>query len=277
MLKFGNHFTNLDKFEFPKHNCQVMKKRLIRFVWYSYQDNPRLHQQRDSVILLELLPFLEQCGYAYYDSIFNYPGNSYEDKVFSYEFKDDDLILVTTRPPLHDDKQLNGSRKIYKTNHPIERHALNFIDQYCFDACSRNSTKLTEKLANQLVGEMQYRAHIDYRVHKCADYKVVTKYEPFAPSKKPKEKKSSAFIIFIEALGGFPKMLFVFGVGGAEGLIFSRILNKRLWPIINLDLNGPSRFLMYEIGTNYSAKDYSSISAVEGVKCDLVLDALLYN
>lgn len=250
-----------------------MEKRLIRFALFTYKDNPRIHRQRDCALLIELLPFLWKNNYKYYDSIFNYPEKKYPPSTFNYEFSKDDLIIITTRPPLHDDKQINKVRKIYKTGHPIEDYTLKFIKKHCFAACSRNSTRLKKSLATKLPKEYTNRAQIFYRIKKCADYDRIKRKDSWSHEEKPPKNVSSGFIIFIKASKNFPKILFVFGIGGAEGLIFSRLLNNGLWDQLKFNFDGNSRFIQFELSTNYIGSELDAISNIDNLHCKKILDS----
>lgn len=80
--------------------------------------------------------------------------------------------------------------------------------------------------------------------------------------------------MFFPAEGLLPKMLYVFGMGGQEGLMFARMLKIGLWDELKIDLNGPARFIMVEFPINLIPKKPTSLAFVDEVKekCQVILD-----
>jgi hypothetical protein len=91
-----------------------------------------------------------------------------------------------------------------------------------------------------------------------------------------KTQKSCAFIIFFKKQRILPKMLHVFGIGGEEGLIFSRILRNGLWEELNFDLNGPSRIVMVEFEVHVPEKYPTNMDFIEKLNYDVILDAIIF-
>ena len=85
----------------------MSSKRVFRFAYHASQISDvrmRMHQGRDADALLELLPVLNQKGYRYEGLLLNPPSEKREDApVVDISFLSaSDLVVLTTRPPLHD-------------------------------------------------------------------------------------------------------------------------------------------------------------------------------
>ena len=70
-------------------------------------------------------------------------------------------------------------------------------------------------------------------------------------------------------------MLYVFGMGGEEGLIFSRILKNEMWDKLDIDLNGPSRFIMCEFDIFVPEEYPTNLDFVNELSYDVILDTEL--
>lgn len=72
-------------------------------------------------------------------------------------------------------------------------------------------------------------------------------------------------------------MLYVFGMGGQEGLMFARMLKIGLWDELKIDLNGPARFVMVEFPINLIPSKPTCLVFVDDVtsKCKVILDVEL--
>ena len=70
-------------------------------------------------------------------------------------------------------------------------------------------------------------------------------------------------------------MLYVFGMGGEEGLIFARILRNGLWDKLGVDLNGPARFIMVEFEIQVPEQFPTNLDFVKNLNFDVILDTEL--
>jgi hypothetical protein len=235
------------------------------------------------VIFVELLSLLLKHDFLYEDTFLNYPQMK-DKKRCDFDFQNNDIIVLTTRPPLSDKYQ---RRTIYRSGHSLEKKMLMLINT-CFISLSRHVMYLTEELANHLRKGFENRASIEFYVHKnktskSAGYKQIARYghgvdRRWLKWNKPESKKtdrSCAFLIFFSASELLPcKCLFVFGLGGEEGLIFSRILRNGLWDKLKIDLEGPSRFVMVEFDVEIPEFP-TNLDFVKGLKYDIILDTPL--
>lgn len=247
-------------------------KRLFRFQYNTLNIDPLLHQARDLTIIMELSEILfNQEKYIYTDAFMNYPG-IHKKEHFPYHFQADDLMIMPTRPPLSDTESLH-KRIIYRTGHELENAMFKQVKR-CFISLSRKKANLHFNLKRKIDSNYKNRGEIIFRVNKTgktmsAAYQKVTNYkigeeEPWTGiSKIP---YSCGFLMFFPAEGLLPKMLYVFGMGGQEGLMFSRMLKIGLWNELKINLNGPARFIMVEFPINLIPEKPTSLAFVNEVK-----------
>lgn len=256
-------------------------KKLYRFQYFTTDKFPFLHQVRDLTILAEITDLLYNAGYSYEDTFLNYPGmKDLESGLI--QFEKDDLMILTTRPPLSD---LHQKRKIYRTDHVYEKQMLEQI-RTCFISLSRQKLYLTNSISSKLKKGFKNRASIAFYANtndynKSAGYRELSGYgldieRNWKNWRTISEKqKSCAFIILFQKRGILPKMLHVFGMGGEEGLIFSRMLRNGLWKKLKIDLDGPERFIMVELEMEIPEKYPTSLGFVKDLHYDVILDTLL--
>lgn len=258
-------------------------KKLFRFQYFTTDNLPSLHQARDLVSFVELSNILYKEGYMYEDSFLNFPKMTDKESGL-ISFGKNDLMLLTTRPPYSDKFQ---RRKIYRTDHIYEIQMLKQIGRnVCFTSLSRQVMFLHKRLAMHLKKGFENRASISFYMHrnkdnKSAGYKQISEYG-WGQVRKwenwkslSKKQRSSAFLIFHKAKDLLPKMLYVFGMGGQEGVIFSRILRNGLWDKLNIDLYGSSRFIMVEFDIESPVKFPTNLDFIRHLNYDVILDTKL--
>lgn len=258
-------------------------KRLFRFLYFTEDKFPFLHQIRDLAIFDELSSILYKKGYLYEDSFLNYP-EMIDKESGLISFRKNDLMVLTTRPPYSDN---HHRRKIYRTDHIYEKQILKQIGRNaCFISLSRQVMFLRKRLALQLKKEFEDRASITFYVYrnkaiKSTGYRQISEFGWGVERKwkkwksKNNNQKSCAFLIFIKANGILPDMLYVFGMGGEEGLIFSRILRNGLWDKLEIDLNGPSRFVMVEFDIQVTEPYPTNLDFTKEINYNVILDTVL--
>jgi hypothetical protein len=127
--------------------------RLFRLTYSnaSPDDDPRLYKARDCVAFCELSPVFYSFGYEFGTTVHLYPEDERPLSQFP-AFRPADLLLLTTRPPLHDVKpdELYSSRKrIYPGKTGVEA-ALGPELLKFFSYCSRKHVILTDHGASFL-------------------------------------------------------------------------------------------------------------------------------
>lgn len=258
-------------------------KRLFRFQYFTGSNQPLLHQSRDTVIFVELINLLMNSGYHYEDTFLNFPHPKDKNRC-DVDLKPEDLMVLTTRPPLTDRYQ---RRKIYRSGHFLEKNMLTMINT-CFTSLSRHVLYLSGHLAAHLRKGYENRATIEFYVHsnktsRAAGYKKLACYDEnyerdfktWNPTGSERLSKSCAFLIFFQASALMPcKTLFVFGMGGEEGLIFSRMLRNGLWEKLKIDLDGSSRFVMVEFN-DFIPGELTNLDFVRNLHYEVILDHFL--
>ena len=121
-------------------------------------DRPlKVFQQRDLAAAMELLPALSRMGYGYGEPILNFPpetppvagqrGQAPHPVDLAF-VEPGDLILQTTRPPMHDEEE--GDRKrVERADTDLERWLFHLWGQY-LDRCARSHVRLRKSLHPQL-------------------------------------------------------------------------------------------------------------------------------
>jgi hypothetical protein len=271
------------------------QKNVYNFVWFTSEENPRLHHQRDLSVLIQLLPKLNSVGYEFKDTILNYPLKSVKKEESKIIFTAEDLIVVTTRPPLTDEskKEKDESRKdkceadnkkkertIYRTGHYLEDYFLSVVGKYCFRVSSRSHMKLHSEMARSLKAGYGDRADIVFKTNRSAknqssDYRILTDYINNAKPQQFNKNISAAFIIFLKGGNNMPSMLNIFAIGGQEALIFSLMLRYYLWDELQIDLSANSRFIMVEFNTDIPVTNMECLSELKEVPYTILLDNLL--
>lgn len=255
-------------------------KKLYRFQYFTTDNFPSLHQVRDLVNFVELSNLLYKEGYMYEDSFLNYPNLS-DKEAGLISFDETDLMILTTRPPYSDKYQ---RRKIYRTDHVYENQMLKQIGRnVCFISLSRQVMFLHKRLALKLKPGFENRASISFYIHRNKDnfsagYKQISEFD-WGMQRNwknwktiSKKQRSSAFLIFHKAKDLLPRMLYVFGMGGEESLIFSRILRNGLWEKLKIDFDGPSRFVMVEFDIEFPKTLPTNLNFINDLKYDVILD-----
>ncbi len=251
-------------------------KNLIRFQYFTTAESPLMHQIRDSAIFIELTPMLYEQGYLYKDGFYNYPKLE-DTESCPFIFGCDDLLVLTTRPPLTDKHQ---RRIIYQTGHILERKLLAQVGT-CFLGLSRKIMLLRKSLAMKLSQERKNRAAITFFVNRTLSNQSAG-YQQISEFGREKDyvnwegnMTSCAFLMYFRETDELPKVLYVFGIGGQEGLIFARMLKNGLCRELNFDLNGPSRFVMVEFPCEIKEKFPVSLEFVKSIKPEVILDTAL--
>jgi len=160
---------------------------------------------------------------------------------------DRDLLVLCTRPPLHDKDQHNR-RIIKRTGNKLERMTLNRLGR-CFKVCSRSHILLSDRLAGQLKGSARERAETYYNLYKNANLQKCRANKPSLPLRvvTPEERpRTHGFLLVEPPAKGRHGLLTLFSIGGTETLCFAYLLRSRLWSEFELNLEEP-RFVMVEL------------------------------
>ena len=212
-----------------------------RFYVFSYFLDSRrkkeleIHQLRDGHACLEWTPVLCQRGYEYGGPILNYPSgngaNSYHDE---HGLDSSDLLVLTTRPPLHDMYQ--GARKqVERSNTELEEKVFASLERF-FDVCSRSYMKLSAEVAMLLPETHGNRAEIVVRQHRGAGYLRLKEHEAYQQwvSYEGNRRLTAGYLIYLtETWENGPALLASFGMGGRETLIWNHLIRTRFPDILD--------------------------------------------
>ena len=228
----------------PKEPAATQPGRVFRLTYSNVrpEDQPQLFKCRDGVACLELTAALFAAGYQYGTTVYLYPDD--ERKLTDFpQFRPSDIVVLTTRPPLHDKVALIRNRKII---HPAktELEAVLFaaLGEY-FEFCVRKRVVLTKRGANCLrVEHPQKWTHLEFREYCGAE---ILKHHVGPEELKCAADRRSSVGFFFRA-SGLPAIncdfVASFGMDGLSTLIWNRIIRTRYpeW------LTSP-RFVMAEL------------------------------
>jgi len=231
--------------------------KFYRFGYYTPEQDDRhlLHHLRDGDASIELSEVLRDKGYRYGGLVLNYPV---DDRKYppSYSiprrFVDDsflkagDLILLTTRPALHDrvDPARSYINRSYTT---LEDKVFKALGKY-FQHCSRIQVFLSDYVIDKYP-QVRERCNIQFRQNQTQNLKHNLKqnlgsvYDSVNRHKPPSSNLTAMYMVYIErAWENGPKLLCAFGMGGPETLIWAYLLRTRFH-----DLVASQEFVMAEM------------------------------
>jgi hypothetical protein len=177
-------------------------------------------QMRDGYAALALSPALVALGYEYSTPIFNFPSDGPDlIEVDDSYLGENDVIVMTTRPPMHDHKvpEKKGFKRSFTT-----------LEQKVFDAlarsietCTRVDFVLTARAA-ATSPEVNKRQSSAFRQNGGSSYRsygssVTREFVRV----RTNDTRTAAFLIYEEhAWPGGPGLLAAFGMGGLETLVW---------------------------------------------------------
>lgn len=215
-----------------------------------------LAKNRDAAAFTEMMQALNQRGYEFDSMIFNYalnesqPASPFDDFRF---LKRDDLILMVTRPPVHD--HLEGNRKcVPQSGTLLERQIFKAVSDY-LRICSRARLRLQDRV----VHAWEQRADGKHRAEPFADFQFCQNCDARLKSRTTLDLarraqrmnhcfdyRSIGCFIHIPQIAGFGcRVIVSFGMGSLENLIWNRIVRTRfsrwldapVFALAEMDLN----------------------------------------
>ncbi|MBU6409946.1 MAG: hypothetical protein KGR98_06125 [Verrucomicrobia bacterium] len=191
-----------------------------------YGEEPNLSKIRDGAAFGELTAPLTKLGYEYGHIVFNAPFNPRKKAGLGREnfnfIKPDDLIVLTTRPPL-DDKEHGDKKLVLPSGTHLEKQIFDECRKF-LAVCARSHVKLTET-----VGAKTKRAELVFHQHKGARLKNYRGLKDFRSKDVPRNSDISiGFFLRVRAIPEYGcGLLASFGMGGRETLIWNRIVRTR--------------------------------------------------
>jgi hypothetical protein len=203
------------------------------------------HQMRDGEAFAELSPVLTSLGYEYGGNFLNFPARHPADKTevdISF-LKREDILVITTRPPLNDEQE-GYKKKVIRSHTSLEDEVFDVLTHY-FTESTRTYIKLSPYLAAKLPKGFANRAYIEFEQYVGAKW---TARKGISDSKwekpNPPERTVGYLLQTPSFKKGIPQILAVFGMGGIETLVFAYFLRKRFRHELELDR---PRFAMVEM------------------------------
>lgn len=233
--------------------------------------DPGPFQIRDGAAFAELNEALRERGWTFDTHICNYPyreGNG--DVILGPEhfrfIRPDDLIVQTTRPPLHD--HLTDNRKqIPRSLSHLEKAIFAEMDSF-FEFLCREQVRLAPALLDRVSpdtpGRFHFRQTHDARLSKIGS-RDPQKRDTIM---KPTAYWSLGFFIHLPAIRDYGcRFIASFGMGGFETLVWNRLIrmNHGDW------LDQP-RFVMAEIDLNHLPERPLTLRFAHDVPVRMLID-----
>jgi hypothetical protein len=209
-----------------------------RFYHFSYlrqpaTGGPLLHDLRDGDAFAELMPVLLDLGYEYGGLLLNHPPDP---GVRRPQLGSEDLVVLTTRPPL-DDPQAQGDRKLIKqSGNPLESAILKAA-RSCFPFCKRRIIQLSPDAAAGLRPGFADRGQMEFRVYRREEHRIpfyVRYRDPWGRTRDERKYRAPAnphatavFLLRIPLRPGGPTLLNAFGMDGVMTLIWCYLLRTK--------------------------------------------------
>jgi hypothetical protein len=171
---------------------------------------------------------------------------------FTFLKPNEDVLIMTTRPPLDDERQQDRKR-VRRSYTDLEEAIFSSLRQ-CFAVCARSHVKLSEQMAKHLkdadkqMADMAFHHNKDARLH---SYKALGALRPVRVSED--KHVTVAFFVHLPATERYGcKLIASFGLGGIETLIWNKVvrihkdrdrwLTRPVFVVAELDLKHvPSR------------------------------------
>lgn len=175
------------------------------------------------------MPVLIGLGYEYGGLILNSPGRRR-----TPQLKSEDLVVLTTRPPLDDPHSEGERRRISQSGTPLEKRILKAA-RGSFATCKRSIIKLSPDAASRLAPRFANRGWMEFRVYSreepAPSYSGY--HNPYGRTRKarqhhkPADPNATATFLLITPLQGGGTLINAFGMNGVTTLIWCYLLRTR--------------------------------------------------
>ena len=209
----------------------MSSKRIFRLAYHTSQSKnvrSRIHQLRDGDAFSELAAALYSRNYSYGGLFLNLPPDEPE-RVSSVDVSfltSLDLLVLNTRPPVHDiEEEVN--RPVPESHTDLEERIFQAVQRY-FEKCSRSHILLAKPIAKQLPSQFRNRANIMFRQNLNGSYLKHRAYGERLWQKPAVEGLTAFYLIQVPHLWeGGPGLLAAFGMAGTETLAWNYLLRTR--------------------------------------------------
>jgi hypothetical protein len=218
-------------------------KGAFRISYYAslpVNDSQLPHKQRDGDAFIELMEPLRDSGYRYSGLILNPPADSPQppgsEPAAAYDFKSDDLLVLTTRPPLLDDAT---KRRIRRSHTVLEAKVLDVVQAF-FSTCNVDHIVLAPHLVHAMRDDtLRGRSDAVFWTnqsmganHARSAYRAYRQAHSDARRTEVNGKatpRTLAYLLFLpqEAWPCGPGLLCSFSVGGPQTLVWNHMLRTR--------------------------------------------------
>lgn len=189
-------------------------------------EEPNISKIRDGAAFSELTEPLANLGYEYGHLIFNPPYShrkSSEKNGETFHFiKPEDLIVLTTRPPL-DDLRHGDKRLVQRSGTHLEEQIFAECRKF-LAVCARTHVRLTS-----VVGAGFEKADMVFHSYRSARLKSFKRLDEFRPIMVPPESNVAiGFLLWSKSIPEYGcGLVAAFGMGGRETLIWNHIVRTR--------------------------------------------------
>lgn len=221
---------------------------------------------RDGASFSEITATLGRLGYEYGQIIFNIPSSSgREPRAEKDQFcfvKPDDLIVLTTRPPL-DDRRHGDKKHMDGSSTHLEQQVFAEFRKY-LAVCARSHIELTPQ-----VGAHCTKAEMTFYQHKSARLKSFKRLDEFRHTKTPEDSDLAiGFFLRTRKIASYGcGLVACFGMRGWDTLIWNRIVRTRYpnW------FSRPS-FVMAQIDLRGVPSQPITLDFVEKLQVDILVE-----
>jgi hypothetical protein len=189
---------------------------------------PELHALRDGHSLLDLAVLVTCSGAEYAGPLLNWPerwgGADGEPNGVSK----DDVILLATRPPIHDVDA--GDRQVVeRSGTGLEQRVFDAFGRF-FERCSRSQIVLTRRAAAWLLDKYANRANVQFRQYGGARFDAYQRSGSAGWDRNTAANyRTAAYLLYLPAIDSEgPGLLSAFGVDGQSTLLWTSFLRGRL-------------------------------------------------
>jgi len=221
------------------HESQPAPGRYFRLTYSNAapDDVPKLFQDRDGTAFDELAATLPGLGYQFGTTIHFYPNNERPLKEFPALYAND-LLVLTTRPPLTDREALSPPRRIiWSSENDLEKLIFKQLFQH-ISYCTRKNIKLTPAAQERLIADVSKWKSLEFYEHSGATHPLgvaLIKKHLALPQKVQRGTNSTVAFLFradslpgVDGTPGLPcALLASFGMDGYSTLIWNTIVRLK--------------------------------------------------
>jgi len=199
------------------------------------EDEPKLFQGRDGLAFNELTAPLPALGYEFGTTIHFYPDD--ERRLADFPaFRAEDLLILTTRPPLTDRESAIPPRKIIRNSrNDLEKLIFKqLFGWFCY--CTRKHVKLTAHALKHLPPDAAKWESLEFFEHSGGSHPYGEAHilKHVTTAQRPKVQSTVAFLVRVNGLSGVYDtpaipcgLLASFGMDGYSTLIWNHLVRLR--------------------------------------------------